>query len=200
MPKVVDKVQKRKDIAIACADLIYEIGIRKLTVSQVAKKAGIGKGTVYKYFENKNDIVFEIINIHIQQYHEEFLSSIKNVKTSREKLFHFFKFVMDDSEDNLKHFNGYKEYLSIVLGEENNLMKRFNSSCHSFFKEQLEKIIQEGIKNKELIPQSYFFINSLLIFEKGVALTKMTQDDFDSKKECMDFLNNFFDLVEVKND
>lgn len=117
LPKIVDKEQKRREIALSCSNLIHEIGIRKLTVAQVAITAGIGKGTIYEYFENKDDIVFEIINIHIEQYHNEFLETIKDAKTTKEKVFHFFKFVIDDSIENLKHFNGYKEYLSIVLSD-----------------------------------------------------------------------------------
>ena len=143
MPKIVDKEQKRREIALSCSNLIHEIGIRKLTVAQVAITAGIGKGTIYEYFENKDDIVFEIINIHIEQYHNEFLETIKDAKTTKEKVFHFFKFVIDDSIENLKHFNGYKEYLSIVLSDENSEMRKFNSSCHTFFNEQLSKIIKE---------------------------------------------------------
>lgn len=198
MPKIVDKEQKRREIALSCSNLIHEIGIRKLTVAQVAKTAGIGKGTIYEYFENKDDIVFEIINIHIENYHNEFLETIKDVKTTKEKVFHFFKFVIDDSVENLKHFNGYKEYLSIVLSDENSEMKKFNNSCHTFFNEQLRKIIKEGIEKNELIPQSMNLIDGLMIFEKGVALVKMTQDGFDSVEACNMFINAIFDLIEVK--
>lgn len=199
MPKIVDKEQKRREIALSCSNLIHEIGIRKLTVAQVAITAGIGKGTIYEYFENKDDIVFEIINIHIEQYHNEFLETIKDAKTTKEKVFHFFKFVIDDSIENLKHFNGYKEYLSIVLSDENSEMRKFNSNCHTFFNEQLRKIIKEGIEKNELIPQAMNLIDGLMIFEKGVALIKMTQDGFDSVEACNLFINSIFDLIEVKN-
>jgi len=194
----VDKEQKRREIAISCSDLIYEVGIKKLTVSEVAKKAGIGKGTIYEYFENKDDIVFEIINIHIEHYHNEFLESIKNVEKTKDKVLHFFKFVMDDSVENMKHFNGYKEYLSIVLGDENKEMKKFNNNCHTFFTEQLRKIIKEGIQKNELNPISINLIDGLFSFEKGIALIKMSQDDFDAKSSCELFINTIFDLVEVK--
>ncbi len=72
MPKIVNKEERRREIALSCSDLIHEVGIKKLTVSQAAKTAGIGKGTIYEYFENKEDIIFEIINIHIDKYHDEF--------------------------------------------------------------------------------------------------------------------------------
>lgn len=197
-PRVVDKKQRRKEIAIACSDLIHDVGIRKLTVAQVAKTAGIGKGTIYEYFENKEDVIFEIINIHIEEYHNEFLETIKDVKTTKEKVFHFFKFVMDDSIENMKHFNGYKEYLSIVLSDDNSAMIKFNNSCHTFFNDQLRKVIKEGIDNNELIPQTMNLIDGLLNFEKGTALIKMTQDDFDAKASCELFINTLFELVEVE--
>lgn len=199
-PKVVDKAQKRREIAIACKDLIYEIGIKKLTVAQAAKTAEIGKGTIYEYFESKEDIIFEIINISIEEYHTEFLETIKEAKTTKEKIFHFFRFVLDESDENMKHFNGYKEYLSVVLGEENEQMKKYNDTCHIFFKEQLKNIIDEGIKRSELIPKSINFIDGLLVFEKGLILQKMTQEECDVDTICKSFINNLFDLIEVKND
>ena len=197
-PKVVDKEQRRKEIARTCSDLIYDIGMKKLTVAQVAIKAGIGKGTIYEYFENKDDIVFEIMNIHIDTYHNEFLETIKDVKSTKQKIFHFFKFVIDDSIENLKHFNGYKEYLSIVLSDDNHAMKKFNLKCNVFFNDQLRKFIKEGIDKKELIPESINLVDGLLTFEKGLALIKMTQDDFDAKSSCELFINTLFDLIEVE--
>ena len=200
MPKIVDKEQKRKDIALSCSDLIHDVGIKKLTVAQVAKTAGIGKGTVYEYFENKEDIIFEIINIHIEEYHNNFLESIRDVKSTREKVFHFFNFVIDDSEENLKHFNGYKEYLSIVLSDNDEKMIQFNDKCNVFFHNQLRKVIQDGIEEGDLSPKSIDFCESLLIFEKGLALKKMTEVDFNSKEVCLNFINNLFDLIEIKKE
>jgi AcrR family transcriptional regulator len=194
----VDKEQRRKEIATTCSDLIHDIGMKKLTVAQVAIKAGIGKGTIYEYFENKDDIVFEIMNIHIDTYHNEFLETIKDVKSTKQKIFHFFKFVIDDSIENLKHFNGYKEYLSIVLSDDNHAMKKFNLKCNVFFNDQLRKFIKEGIDKKELIPESINLVDGLLTFEKGLALIKMTQDDFDAKSSCELFINTLFDLIEVE--
>lgn len=196
-PKIVNKDERRREIALACYDLILQ-GIRKITVAQVAKTAGIGKGTVYEYFENKEDIIFEIINIHIQEYHDEFLSTIENLKSTREKILFFFNFVTDDSEKNIQHMNGYKDYLSVVLSEENENMKDFNTDCNEFFTTELKKVIEEGISNNELIPESMNFIDGLMSFEKGLVLMKMTQNCFDAKEVCENFVNSLFELIEVK--
>lgn len=200
MPKIVDKEQKRKDIALSCSDLIYDVGIKKLTVAQVAKTAGIGKGTIYEYFENKEDIIFEIINIHIEKYHNDFLDSIKDIKSTREKVFNFFNFVIDDSEENQRHFNGYKEYLSIVLSDSDEKMIDFNDTCNVFFHNQLKKVIEEGIQEGDLMPNAIDFCEPLMIFEKGLVLRKMTEVEFNSKEICLNFINNLFDLIEIKKE
>ncbi len=198
MPKIVNKEEKRREIALACSDLIHDVGIKKITVSQVAKTAGIGKGTIYEYFENKEDIIFEIINIHIEEYHKEFTEKIIKEKTTRDKVLHFFEFVINNSEENMKHFNGFKEYLSIVLSEENEEMLKFNCSCSTFFHSQLEKILQEGIDKGELKSCAVDLVDVILTYERGVAITKMTQDNIDIEMLCKKFVDSLFELVEIK--
>lgn len=200
MPKIVNKEERRREIALSCSDLIHEVGIKKLTVSQAAKTAGIGKGTIYEYFENKEDIIFEIINIHIDKYHEEFEKNIQKEKTTRDKVLHFFKFAIDDSEENMKHFDGFKEYLSIVLSEENEQMLSFNCSCSSFFQVQLTKILQEGITKGELKKEAIDLVEVIIVYERGLSITKMTQNDADIKVLCKKFIDSLFELVEIKKD
>ncbi len=77
-------------------------------------------------------------------------------------------------------------------------MKKFNLKCNVFFNDQLRKFIKEGIDKKELIPESINLVDGLLTFEKGLALIKMTQDDFDAKSSCELFINTLFDLIEVE--
>lgn len=197
-PKKVNKEQKRREVALACYDLVHE-GIRKITVAQVAKTAGIGKGTVYEYFENKEDIIFEIINIHIEEYHADFLASLCEDDTTKQKVFKLLKFVIDDSEETQQHFNGYKDYLSVVLSEENEEMKVFNTSCTDFFTKQLALIIEEGVKKGEIIPEAKKLVLGLMCFEKGAALMKMTEVNFDAKYTCDEFVDTLFTLIEVKN-
>lgn len=198
-PRKVNKEEKRREIAISCSDMIYEIGMKNLTVAQVAKKAGIGKGTIYEYFENKEDIIFEIMNIHIEQYHKEFVKAVKELETGREKIELFFDFVLNDCEENVKHFNGYKEFLSTVLAENNPTMKQFNCDKNEFFKGELIKIFEEGISKGELKKESIALSDGILTYQKGLALRKMSQANFNAREDFEKFINIIFDLIEVKN-
>ena len=131
---------------------------------------------------------------------EMFLESIQNVKTTKEKVLHFFKFALDDNEENMKHFNGYKEYLSILFSNDNQSMQEFNCTTHDFFKNQLKEIISDGIKNGELKEIALELSDGLLTYEKGLVLLKMSQKEFCANSDFERFINAIFELIEVKDD
>ena len=197
-PRKINKEEKRREVALACQDLIYEVGMKKLTVAEVARTAGIGKGTIYEYFENKEDIIFEIINIHIEEYHEQFTKEVAKLETIKEKIELFFDFVLNDTEDNVKHFNGYKEFLSIVLAEDIPSMKEFNCDKNEFFRGELIKIFAEGIGKGELREEAIDLADGILTYQKGMTMRKMTQAHYDERADFEKFIDTIFKLIEVK--
>ncbi len=197
MAIIVDKVQKRKDIALSSIDLLLEKGIKKLTVSEVAQTAGVSKGSIYDYFESKEDIVFEIIRNDIANYQENLYAQITPNITTREKIFLLFDFLLNDNDMFDKHQNIYKEYISINLGSKNDNMCSFNQECSQFFRLTIENLIKEGIEKGEIIEDSLKLISGLLAIEKGFLMILWTEKK-DIKKELKEFVNLIFDLVEVK--
>ena len=197
MAIIVDKVQKRRDIALSCNDLLLEKGIKKLTIAEVAKTAGVSKGSIYDYFENKEDIVFEIIRSHIEAYQEEVNSKINPNSSTREKVFLLFDFILNDNEEFEKHQNIYKEYMSIDIAGECTNMCEFNNACGDFFKMHLTKHIEEGIQKGDIIDSSIDLVDGLLAMEKGFLVIKWTENK-DVKQSFRITLNTIFDLIEVK--
>jgi len=61
-----------KDRIIASAQQCFsEKSVDKTTLSDVAKRAGISKGTLYYYYPTKNDLIFDIAGIHMAQITEK---------------------------------------------------------------------------------------------------------------------------------
>lgn len=197
MAIIVDKVQKRRDIALSCNDLLLEKGIKKLTVAEVAKTAGVSKGSVYDYFENKEDIVFEIIRSHISAYQEELNSKLDTDASTRDKVFLLFDFILNENAEFEKHQSVYREYMSIDIAGENENMSSFDNECGEFFRSILNLFIEDGIKKGELIEVSLNLVEGLLAVEKGFLVIKWTENK-DVRKEFSTFLNTIFDLIEVK--
>jgi len=80
------KKTKRSNIAKSCFELFTSNGFHNVSVSQIALTAGIGKGTVYEYFLNKEDIVLELMECLQSEYDETLQSLLKNPNTSKEEL------------------------------------------------------------------------------------------------------------------
>jgi AcrR family transcriptional regulator len=54
------KQKKREDIILSAMDLIARKGFHGAPMSMIAEKAGVGIGTIYRYFENR-DMLIEAI-------------------------------------------------------------------------------------------------------------------------------------------
>ena len=77
----------RQKILNAAEHRLWHFGYKKTTIDEIASDAGVGKGTVYLYFENKEDIGLAIM----AQFKEQSLSEIEAIardahKSPQEKL------------------------------------------------------------------------------------------------------------------
>lgn len=55
-------LEKRLTIAHAAADLIFLNGFNETSMSQIARKMGIGKSTIYDYFSSKDEIILLLLD------------------------------------------------------------------------------------------------------------------------------------------
>lgn len=197
MAIIVDKVQKRKDIALSCKELFFQNGINDLTISEVAKTAGVGKGTIYEYFKNKEEIVFEIVNILLQEHNIDKKARIDSKKSSQEKIIEFFGVFYRAEDLELRQL--YKEFISISLSNPQKEMIEFQSRCSETYFKWFEEIIQEGIDKKELTNSSKKLARGLFVMGEGMFIFSCVTDTIDDlKKELDDFYDTLFDLIEVK--
>jgi TetR/AcrR family transcriptional regulator, repressor of fatR-cypB operon len=59
-PNIMKKLDKRSEIIQAALDLIVEHGFHGTSMAMVAKKAEVGAGTIYHYFESKEALIKEL--------------------------------------------------------------------------------------------------------------------------------------------
>jgi len=194
---IVDKVQKRKDIALACKEIVLKSGIRNLTISKLAVAAGVGKGTIYEYFENKEDIVFEIVNRMMQAYDEQKEKRLLKAISTREKVEIFLSFFY--KQENSELITIYKEFVSISLSNPNPSMIEFQAKCSQNYYTWFSSIIESGIENGELIPASKVLAKGILSIGEGMFIMNATSNDSVLlKKDINEFIDAIFKLIEVK--
>lgn len=102
-----------KVIAIyhAIEDLVAEgADISSMRVSDIAAKAGIGKGTTYEYFSSKEEMVIKAMVYLVDSMVKRILMQMESVETFRDK----FMMLLDEMEEKAKQRACILKYLNML--------------------------------------------------------------------------------------
>ena len=91
MARIIDKEEKRCDIALSAINLFCEKGIQQTSIDEIAKSAGVAKGTIYLYFKNKEEIVFAIWDVIAGRHREAFAKRVRADMSAKEKILEFLR-------------------------------------------------------------------------------------------------------------
>ncbi|WP_312652837.1 TetR/AcrR family transcriptional regulator [Aminipila sp.] len=94
------KETKKQKILEAAYLLFSENGYKQTKISDIAATAGIGKGTVYEYFDSKESLLIEIFSTGIEEYMAECEKIVQSEGTQTEKLMKLIKLESKYTEEN----------------------------------------------------------------------------------------------------
>jgi TetR/AcrR family transcriptional regulator, fatty acid metabolism regulator protein len=77
---------KRERILRAAVDVFAEFGYFNAKVSQIAKAAGVADGTIYLYFDGKEDLLITIFREHTRNYLRSLEQQLANVNRAEDRL------------------------------------------------------------------------------------------------------------------
>ncbi len=197
MAIIVDKTQKKRDIALACKDLIIKGGMQEPTISKIAQTAGIGKGTFYEYFKSKDELLFELVSILMREHNIKIEKQLENAENTKEKIKIFSGFFYDKESADLRVL--YKMFTGISLLHSHKEMMAFQTECFDAYYLWFEKLIEEGVKNNEIAPEATKMAKGIFATAKGMFIaSETTHSIVDLKEELNKYINTLFELLSVK--
>ncbi|MEN8302887.1 MAG: TetR/AcrR family transcriptional regulator [Campylobacterota bacterium] len=197
MAIIVDKVQKRKEIALSCKELFVQNSMSTITSSLIAKTAGVGKGTIYEYFKNKEEIVFEIATVLMQEHAQKLEVDLSKQKSTKEKVRKFSEFFYSEEEFELRAI--YKDFISISLAAPQEDMLAFHTECFHNYYSWFESILKEGVESGELKKETLGLSRGLFVTAEGMFVSSCVTNSVDSlEKELNSYIDNMFELLEAK--
>ena len=116
MPKIVDEQTReatRQRIISEAASEFARLGFDQANINTIAEQAGIGKGTIYLYFENKRELFLAMLR-HIAQEQltviRAALATDGTLKQRLERLFQAFAHLAEEQSDT------FNVYMSALYG------------------------------------------------------------------------------------
>ncbi len=195
---IVDKEKKREDILIAALEVFAEKGFQRATIKDIAERAEIGKGTIYEYFKDKDEIIHNSF-YYFQKFFEfdiqkTLLSSKNGITKLSELIKSITKILRSDDEKYLdlifdfwaEGIKGHSKKLML------NEMNRFYKSYRNLFEDVLNEGIEDGSFRSDLNPTS---VASIIIgMLDGIMvqwiLEKNVMKGMDIEKSILDLVLN----------
>jgi AcrR family transcriptional regulator len=114
MPKIVDEQMReatRRRIMREAASEFARLGFDQANINVIAEQAGIGKGTIYLYFENKRDLFLSMLRSIAQEQLAVIRVALAAEGTFRQRLERLFRAFAHLAEEQSDSFNVYMSAL-----------------------------------------------------------------------------------------
>jgi len=147
--KIEARIEKRKNQILDAATLIFsEKGFSKANTDEIAKKANLGKGTLYRYFKNKKDIFFSVVDRGLSKLKERILKEVEKVKDPLKKIENAIKAYLSFFEEN-------KNFVGMLIHEQSSFRKRIAKRYFEHYYGNIDRIkktfktgIEQGLIKK----------------------------------------------------
>jgi AcrR family transcriptional regulator len=122
VPKVVDKKEKAAAIGRAALSAFRKAGYHRTRMADIAEAAGIGKGTLYEYFDDKADVLHFLFDDYFQAFKEGALRAMQSAASPGARLLRLVEFAFEHVSEWQDHCAVYVDYFGAVRAEDE---KRF---------------------------------------------------------------------------
>jgi AcrR family transcriptional regulator len=186
-PEIELQIPKKKEQIIATGEELFQkFGFRRVTVEEICNKASVSKMTFYKYFNNKNDLIKNMLNGFMAQAE----SAINETKEMKIPFIEKIKLLLKLKYDSSSRFS--REMLFDYINPEPELqifMKEFFDRGTDLFikfieNAQLKGEVRQGIKPAFLIA----VINKLVELAKDPNVTALYPNVLEFSLEINKFL------------
>ena len=149
----------RKKILHTASELFLTIGVKSVTMDDIAEKMAISKKTIYEYYKNKTALVRAATNLLFKQISQQIdRIGCEECKDSPiHTLFHINEFIVKNIKENIASQYQLSKYYPIIAEELNE--KKFDLITEGII-DNLEKGIDKGLYrkniNKQIISKFYY--------------------------------------------
>ena len=143
-----ERLRQRREMLDAALDLFSEKGYHNVSMHEIAEKAEFAIGTLYKFFQNKEDLYKALVLEQSERFDDALNRAIEEPDDEIEKLRSYVRVKGEVFRDSLPFIRLYLAEtrgasFNIKAGLDEELRERYNA-----FLERLASIMERGIKKR----------------------------------------------------
>ncbi|MDP6179753.1 MAG: TetR/AcrR family transcriptional regulator, partial [Desulfatiglandales bacterium] len=132
--------EKYYRIITAATKIFAKKGFYQAKVSEIAKEAQVADGTIYLYFENKDDILISLFEEQMELVLENMKEQISQEKDAVKKIEKFALSHLKLIEQN----KNMAEIIQVELRQSSKFMKEYKNEKFAHYLNLIDEIIREG--------------------------------------------------------
>jgi AcrR family transcriptional regulator len=139
--------ERKKQILDAAISVFSRLGFHKARMDDIVKESGLSKGTLYWYFESKDEIITSIMEDIFTGSMEEYQLHAAPGTSVREQLTKIMINTMDDVKQMLQIRPLVYEFFALAFRDEK--VQKLIRNYFKFYMDNIVPIVQKGIDNGE---------------------------------------------------
>lgn len=145
-----EKSSKKKAIFDSTLDLVKDLGFHGTTMSLVSKNAGVAAGTIYHYFESKDQLICELYAYNRHRLVEIVDEAVVEDQTCQKNFFSIWRKLYQFYTDNTNVLIFFEQFVNSPYNQNKN-HKHFQGQLYNFFSEGSEKGCMKSVKPEILV-------------------------------------------------
>lgn len=204
-PRFVDRDQKKTDIALAALP-VFSRGFENASIEQIAKAAGIGKGTVYEYFDSKKEIFQTAVELWIEQANSTIRKNVTSIDKPDAAMRKFVETAMSifdpGNDETLGIFNTIQQQIISEDGiyhHNREKISRLATGGMSIISDIILDGIAKGVFKPEIARDIDIIARNMLSYLDGIGLWcgLMPKNSFDFRQHINHFFNLYLEMIMV---
>jgi AcrR family transcriptional regulator len=183
------EISNRKKILLAAEEVFSENGFHKTLVEDISKKAGLGKGTIYRYFENKRELFKSLI---VESFDE--LKGVVSAEANKHE--DTIEKLRAGIKTYLEFFKQHKKLFLILILEPGEVGCGDESECFEKYTDNIKSLnafFTKGIKGgvfKDIAPETLSY-GILGLVNYIIFKWMMSREEYD----IMDELEAIYEII-----
>lgn len=177
------KTNNMKEAILASSTrLMAKKGIKNTSLADIAKDVQISKGTLYYYYSIKDDIIFDMADLHLQAITDALIGCLQNqsLNTTTEE---FLSVILSNISDIQNHGRIHMYLICEAITNNDKLRERFKIRYI-----QWRKAIEREIKNSRFKDSSYPISFLLISIVDGLVIQSLLKTEELPYRDISEFL------------